>query len=403
MAKCAFCGNEINFGDRSISHCKGGCNRTLFLCKCGAANKPLASYCRHCGEKISFSDAERRFNRNLKITAAVPDQPMHELSLSRFAISQAADLSQLYFSYGYMLLLLRNGRIFIMGCGNGNVEEVFDLPGELNLSPVEFTANSTRAILIFTAGGIYKLDMIRDFHRERIFSTESDDIKIDRQPICIDDQLFLTLRDERQSDAQLRLVSLDRGNVPLLSLKGRVSQPVRSGSKIFFYTQEEVFVYDHAKRDFSYRDENRYGFDVGIEPKSDGSRVYVLGDENRIYRISLDAREPEIFGLPHPQVIQANFDVMNGQILISHTGGVLVTNVLGQVEWSSEQVFSVYPAYKFSPISFGNYLAFVMTHPQTEVLYIVERPKYKQIVSFLGSFIIKPVFYAGYLLSLIHI
>jgi hypothetical protein len=120
----------------------------------------------------------------------------------------------------------------------------------------------------------------------------------------------------------------------------------------------------------------------------------VLDDEERLYRINLDGI-PESLGLPHPQLMQVCFEVSNELILIAHSGGVLMTNVLGQTEWSSDELLSIYPAYKFPPIAFGNYIGFVMSYPNTEVLHIVEIPAYKQAGSCLGNFILRPAFYAG--------
>jgi hypothetical protein len=393
MAKCAYCGNEINLDNRPILYCKDGCYRTLFLCTCGAANRTTASYCRSCGKEISYSDAENRLIKNLKISSSSFENPLFELPLSQLGISQADDLPKLYFSHGYMFLLFRTGKIIVLNCSNGEIQATIELTGgELLALPLEVSGKQSKSLFAFTSNEIHRIDLIRDFNHELMLTVGHDNVGVAYQPLYLDRNFFLALWDGE--NIHLKLVSLDGDHKDLLSVQGRISQPVKVKNKVLFYTQDEVFVYNHTERSISYRDSNRYGFRIGAEPKSDDSRAYVLDDEERLYRINLDGI-PESLGLPHPQLMQVCFEVSNELILIAHSGGVLMTNVLGQTEWSSDELLSIYPAYKFPPIAFGNYIGFVMSYPNTEVLHIVEIPAYKQAGSCLGNFILRPAFYAG--------
>jgi len=401
MTKCAYCGNEVTPSNRPISYCKDGCYRTLFFCTCGSANRTTAIYCRSCGKEISYSDAENRLTKSLRITDLSFENPLFELKFSQFGISQVEDLPKLYFSHGYMFLLLKTGEIIVLNCSNGGVQASIELTGgELSVLPIEISDKKSKSLFAFTFYEIHKIDLIRDFNHELILRVGQDGMGVAYQPLYLDRNFFLALWDGKNT--YLKLVSLDGEHKDLISVQGRISQPVRVKNKIFFYTQDDVFVYNHLGRNMSYRDSNRYGFRIDVEPKSDDSRAYVLDDEERIYRINLDGDAPESLGLPHPHLMQMNFEVSNGLILIAHSGGILVTNVLGQTEWSSDELLSNYPAYKFPPIAYGNYIGFVMSYPNTEVLHVMDSSTYKQAGSCLGNFILRPAFYAGHLYAVVE-
>ena len=401
MTKCAYCGKEVDFGNRPVLYCKDGCYRTLFLCTCGSANRTIASYCRTCGKEISYSDAENRLIKSLKISESCFEKPLFELKFSQFGVFQIEDLPKLYFSYGYMFLIFKDGKIIVLNCSNGEVHADIKLTGgELSALPIEISDKKSKSLFAFTSYEIHKIDLIRDFNHELILTIGQDDMGVAYQPLYLDRNFFLALCDGKNT--HLKLVSLDGEHKNLLSVQGRISQPVKVKNKVFFYTQDEVFEYDHTERNVSYKDANRHGFRIDVEPRSDNSRAYVLADEEKIYRINLDGDVPESLGLPHPQLMQVGFEVSNGLILIAHSGGVLVTNVLGQMEWSSDELLSIYPAYKFPPIAYGNYIGFVMSYPNTEVLHIVESITYKQSISYLGNFILRPTFYAGHIYAVIE-
>ncbi|MDQ1328494.1 MAG: C2H2-type protein [Candidatus Poribacteria bacterium] len=401
MTKCAYCGNDVTPNDKAILYCKGGCYRTLFLCTCGSANRTTALYCRSCGKEISYSDAENRLIKSLRISDLSFEKPLFELPFAQFGISQVEDLPRIYFSHGFMFLLLKTGEIIILNCGNGEIQANIELTGgELSVLPIEISDKKSKSLFAFTACEIHKIDLIRDFSHELILSVSQNSVKVAHQPLYIDRNFFLSLWDGKKT--QLYIVSLAGEHKDLLSVEGRISQPVRVKSKIFFYTQDEVFVYNHTDRNLSFRDSNRHGFRIDVEPKGDDSRAYVLADEERLYRINLDGDVPESLGLPLPQLMQVSFEVSNGLILIAHSGGVLVTNVLGQTEWSSDELYNIYPAYKFPPIVYGNYIGFVMSYPNTEALQVVNSSTYKQAGSCLGNFVLRPAFYAGHLYAVVE-
>jgi hypothetical protein len=401
MTKCAYCGKDVMSSDKAVLYCKDGCYRTLFLCTCGSANRTTALYCRSCGKEISYSDAENRLIKSLKISDLSFEKPLFELPYAQFGISLIEDLPRTYFSHGFMFLLLKTGEIIVLNCSNGEIQANIELTGgELSVLPIEISDKKSKSLFAFTSCELHKIDLIRDFNHELILSLGQDNVKVAHQPLYIDRNFFLSLWDGKNT--QLKLVSLDGEHKYLLSLESRISQPVKIKNKIFFYTQDEIFVYNHTERNVSFRDTNRHGFRIDVEPKSDDSRAYVLADEERLYRINLDGDVPESLGLPLPQLMQVNFEVSNGLILIAHSGGVLVTNVLGQTEWSSDELFNIYPAYKFPPIVYGNYIGFVMNYPNTEVLQVVNSSTYKQAGSCLGNFVLRPAFYAGHLYAVVE-
>jgi hypothetical protein len=397
MPRCAYCGNEVKFDNKIISYCKEGCHRTLFLCKCGSANRPIASYCRSCGNEVSYLNSKAQFIRSLKASSTAFDKPIFSLSLSELGITELDDLPKLYFSYGYLFMILKTGKILILNCFEGDIEGEIDLSGDqLFALPIEISDKQPN-IFLFTARAIHRLDLIRDFNHELLMTVGEEESYIIHQPLYIDRHFFLALWNDKESSTLLKLISLDGDHKDLITIQDRISQPIKVKNKIFFYTSKELFVYDHADRSISSKAENQFGFLVDSKPKSDNSRAYAISDEDRIYRVNLDDNVPEILGLPHPQVMQVNFDVSDERIFISHSGGVIVTNVLGQVEWSSDELLSIYPAYKFPPISLGNHFAFVMSYPNTEALHVIERPAYKQAGSCLGNFLTRPAFYIGHI------
>lgn len=396
MPKCAYCGNEVKFDDKIISYCKDSCHRTIFLCKCGATNRPIASYCRSCGNEINYINSEQQFIKNKKASSTKSEEPLFDLSLSDIGVTQFDDLPMLYFAYGYMFLLFKTGRILILNGFKGDIQGEIDLPDSFLASlPIEVSDKQSKSIFLFTDRELHKLDLIRDFDHELVMAISDDESKIIHQPIYIDRHFFLTLWNEKESKTILKIISLDGNHKELASIQEIIASPVRVKNKIFIYTQKELFVYDHTDKNLSSKGENQFGLLIDSKPRSDNSRAYAISDEDRIYRINLDNDTPEILGLPHPDITQMNYNVSDERIFIAHSSGIIVTNVLGQVEWSSDELLSNYPAYKFPPVSSGNHFAFVMNYPNTEVLHVIERPAYRQIASYLGNFLARPIFYLG--------
>ncbi|MGQ9608000.1 MAG: hypothetical protein ACUVWN_01735 [bacterium] len=392
MTKCAYCGNEVDFKGKYISSCYNGCQNTLFLCKCGAANRTLANWCRLCGKEISIHSAEVLTERNLNISSSALDHPLNEISLLEFGISKVDDINEIIPFYGYMFISSMD-KIFILNSLCNNILESIDFQAR----HVYIIPQIDKKIYIFAGNDLYSMDLVRDFHKNKILSIQSDE-KIDHKPVFLDNRFFISLRNE---NTRLCTISYENESNEIITLEDNISQPLKVKEKIFFYTKNNIFAYNYKSNNISKID-NLYGFSINLEPKHEGSNAYVLGNGNRIYRVNMDNDDPEIFGIPHPQIVQANFDVTNNRILISHSNGVLVSNILGQIEWSSDQLLSSHPAYKFAPISFGQYIAFVMTHPNVELLYIIKRPNYNLITSCPGNFSLRPIFYAGYLYTVTY-
>ena len=339
---------------------------------------------------------------SLNITSL--DKPLIDIPLSLFGASNIDDLARVCFSYGYMIVLLKNGRTCIMNCSSDRILENFNLSqGQMYVLPMDARSDpgtmDSKEILIFSSRDIYKLNLIRDFHIDNLFSLDSASMEIIRQPIYLDERYVLAVQNEDK--ISLVMVSADGMN-ELVSVNSAISTPVNIGKSVFFYTEDEVFIYDLNEHKLLYRSENLYNFDINSDPKCEGFLVYAKGKDDKIYRINMAYEVPEIFWISHPQVIQSNFDVIHGQIMVSHSAGVLLMNKLGQVEWSSDQLLNPYPAYKFSPISFGRYIAFVMSYPNTEVLHIIRKPEYGQAASCFGNFMIKPIYYSGQLYTIVE-
>jgi hypothetical protein len=399
MTKCAYCGNEIN-DNRIVTHCKNGCHRSLFFCACGATNRTTAFYCRSCGKEVSYIDTLNRYTKSLKVSHSTFDKQLFELQLSQLGITEDDELPKLYFSYGYIFLIFGMGKIIVLGCGNGEILATIELPDKVSTLPLDVSDKQSKSLFMFTTSEGRRIDFVRDFSHEFLMKIGKEGFELSSQPIYFDRYLFLALRQD--SDTQIRLVSLDGDLMDIISLNGAISQPVQAKNKVFFYTQDEIFIYDHTTKSISYRNENTHHFVIQSDPKSDGTRVYALTDDERLYRINLEDEIPEIFGLPHPHLMQVNFEVADERIIIAHSGGVLVTNILGQTEWSSDELLNSYPAYKFPPTSFGNYISFVMSYPNTEVLHIIETNGYKQTGSCLGNFLLRPIYYGGNIYTVVE-
>jgi hypothetical protein len=392
MTKCAYCGNEIN-DNKIITHCRNGCHKSLFFCACGATNRTTAIYCRSCGKEVSYVDTLNRYTKSLKMSHSAFDKQLFELPLSQLGVIRDDELPRLYFSYGYIFLIFAVGKIIVLSSGNGEVQATIEFPDKISTLPLDISDKQSKSLFMFADSEIYRIDLIRDFSHEFLMNIGDEGFELASQPIYFDRYFLLTLK--HNSATQIKLVSLDGDHRDIISLNSVISQPIQAKNKVFFHTQDEIFVYDHSTKSISYRNENKHHFVIQSDPKSDGTRVYALTDDERLYRINLEDKTPEIFGLPHPQLMQVNFEVADGRIIIAHSAGLLVTNILGQTEWSSDELLNSYPAYKFLPTSFGNYISFVMSYPNTEVLHIIETNGYKQAGSCLGNFLLRPMYYGG--------
>ncbi len=390
MPRCAYCGNEVDFKGKHIASCHDGCQNTLFLCRCGATNRVLANWCRFCGKEVSIHSAEVLTERNLNISSSALDHPLMEISLSQFDMSRIDDINEIIPFYGYIFISSKN-KIFILNSLCNNILESLDF----HVKHLYIIPQIDKRIYIFAGNDLYSMDLVRDFHLNKILSIQSDE-EIDHKPIFLGDRFLISLR---KAKTRLCTISHENGLSEIITLEDVISQPLKIKEKVFFYTKSNIFTFNCNNNSIK-EINNLYGFDINLEPKCEGSHAYVLGNEDRIYRINMDNDYPEVFGIPHPQIVQANFDVINNRILISHSNGVLVTSVLGQIEWSSDQLLSNHPAYKFAPISFGQYTAFVMTHPNIEILYVIKRPNYNLVTSCSGNFSLRPIFYAGYLYTI---
>ncbi|HGE69819.1 TPA: hypothetical protein ENX78_03215 [Candidatus Poribacteria bacterium] len=397
MPKCAYCGNEIS-NDKIVTSCKNGCHRTNFLCSCGSANRTTAFYCRTCGKEISYKSALIRHTRNLKISSFTFEKALFELPLSELGISYD-DLPRFFSSYGNLFLIFKTGKIIVLKSGSGEVQANIEISGEISTLPIEVSDRRSKSLFIMTSNEIYRIDLIRDFAYELITNIGERDIELNSQPLYIDGYFFLVVK--QSSINHIKLISLDGDHKDIISLNDIISQPVKVEDKVFFYTKDRLFIYDHSKKEITYSDDNKYDFSTETEPKSSGNRIYALTNEERLYRINLDEDMPEVFGLPHPQLMQVCFEATENQVIIAHSKGVLVTNILGQIEWSSDDLLDLYPAYKFPPISYGDYIAFVMSYPNTEVLHIIEINNYKQVGSCLGNFVYRPMYCDGNLYTIV--
>lgn len=393
MPKCAYCGNEIN-DNKTIVICKNGCNKTNFLCSCGFANRTTAFYCRFCGKEVSYDSALIRHTKSLKISHSVFENSLFELPFSKFGVSsEIVDLPKVYSSYGSLFLPFKTGNIIILNSGNGEIQHTVDLQSKILSLPIEVYDGMSKSLFIFASDKLYRIDLIRDFDCETVMKFEEKGAELNLQPLYFDGHFLSVFR--QNSVNYIKLISFDGNHKNIISLNDIVSQPVKTGNKALFYTKNKIFIYDHSEKGIVYEGENSYHFSTEVEPKSAGNRVYVLTSEEKLFRINLDEEVPEIFGLPHPQLMQMCFEVTEDQIIIVHSRGVLITNVLGQTEWSSDELLGLYPAYKFPPTSFGKYIAFVMSYPNMEVLHIIETDNFRQVSSYSGNFVFRPMYYDG--------
>jgi len=323
---------------------------------------------------------------------------LFELPLSELGISYD-DLPRFFSSYGNLFLIFKTGKIIVLKSGSGEVQANIEISGEISTLPIEVSDRRSKSLFIMTSNEIYRIDLIRDFAYELITNIGERDIELNSQPLYIDGYFFLVVK--QSSINHIKLISLDGDHKDIISLNDIISQPVKVEDKVFFYTKDRLFIYDHSKKEITYSDDNKYDFSTETEPKSSGNRIYALTNEERLYRINLDEDMPEVFGLPHPQLMQVCFEATENQVIIAHSKGVLVTNILGQIEWSSDDLLDLYPAYKFPPISYGDYIAFVMSYPNTEVLHIIEINNYKQVGSCLGNFVYRPMYCDGNLYTIV--
>lgn len=393
MAKCAYCGNEIK-DSKAILICKEGCYRTNFLCSCGVANRTSAFYCRFCGKKVSYNTTLSDYTKSLKISRPIFENQLFELPFSEFGISsEIVDLPEIYSSYGSLFFLFKTGKIIILKSGSGEILSNIELQSKISTLPIEVSDEVSKSLFLLTSDKIYRIDLIRDFDCEDIMKIEETGAELNLQPLSFERHFFSVFK--RGSVNHIKVISLDGDHKNIISLNDMVSQPVKVENKAFFYTKDKIFIYDHSEKSIVYEGANTHHFSTRVEPKSIENRVYALTADERLFRINLDEKIPEFFGLPHPQLIQVYFDVSENNIIIAHSKGVLITNILGQVEWSSDELLDPYPAYKFPPISFGRYVAFVMSYPNTEVLHIIETDNFREVGFCFGNFVMRPMYYSG--------
>ncbi len=393
MPKCAYCGNEIN-DDKIVVICKNGCYRTNFLCSCKTMNRTTAFYCRFCGKEVSYNSALQSHTKNLEISQSLFDNTLFELNLSEFGISSdISDLPMLYSSFGNLFLIFKTGSIVILKSGNGELQTTIDLPDRISTLPIEVCDQVSKNLFILTSGKIYRIDLVRDFKYEDIMEIGVEGAELNLQSLYFDGYFFLVVK--QNSVNYIKIISLDGDQMDIISIDDLISQPVRAGNKAFFYTNDRIFIYDHSKRGIVYENKNTYQFTTKVEPKSSGNLVYVMTSGGKLFRVNLNEDMPEIFGLPHPQLMQMHFEATEKNIIIAHSRGVSVTNILGQMEWSSDDLLDPYPAYKFTPTCFGKYITFIMNYPNTEILHLIETDEFKQVSSCSGNFVSRPLYDDG--------
>lgn len=397
MKKCAYCGSQIKAEVKGVTFCKDGCGGTLFSCSCGALNRSMALWCRYCGRPVSYLQTKEVAARYLDIEQEKLDHPAVDIPLIELGIKDISDLNLISFSYGHMFILSKD-KGFILNCLGNRVLDQFELLSDRSYI-IPISEQESKELLIVSSKVIYKLDMVKDFHMSTLATIERQ-LQIIQRPVFLKDGLLVTVKEN--NDYMIKLVLLDGMVQDVAETNKEISNFVSFGSYVFFYNEDQIFLYDHDKRQIDHTESNEAGFLVEFGAQSVGDTIYAKGRDEMLRRIKIYDGQLQVLGLAHPFLTKMKFSVSNNKILMSHSTGVTVTDLLGQVEWSSEELLNPYPAHKFPPISFGKYVAFVMNTPTAEFLHIIDIESSSLSASIVGNFVYQPLFYSNLLFTIVE-
>jgi len=316
----------------SISFCRDSCLRTFFFCqKCGEANRPLARFCRRCGDPIDYAGAEILLERSTAFSV----QPIRgeSNSLARHALNQVHSLES------------RLGSLFVIA---DSAILVFDthslheplrsirLPGRAIRGMSVKSSSDDVQLLVTTSDSVYQLSLLEDTTETELYAvSERSRLIYNHAFYCGDNVYFLEYDEKDRTSNLIRLP--DQSSV---SFKGLCRQPlIMLNDQVFFCTENEIFRYNTKEQILNSQKSpehlNRFADPAYSEELE---CVYFVG-ENNFWRLNLNNSETSPLPLKTLAAGDPRIAATGDKLFVARSTGLVILNPFGEVQWDSNKNF----------------------------------------------------------------
>lgn len=380
-----------------ISFCKENCSRTFFRCpRCGEANRLLARFCRRCSEAISFERVELDH-----------DVPFNngEVEIGRCKLSALGvkDVYSLSCFLGHLIIDCDTSVVITDIHKPFSPLLIFTAPdGRAVRGSTPFLANDEQSLLITTANGIYKVNLLDlSTAADPVYKISGKNNFIYHRAFQCSGQIYVLEHDRSSSTSRLiRLPDQTIATFPKLS-----NAPlVLSDDRIFLAANDRVLLYD--TNDGSILEEQL------PEPVIDGAQPAYIEQLNMVYVVGQtnfwrgEASESNFAFTPFS--VKALGDpriaAKGTELFVANSKGVCILDPFGSIKWNSQENFISAISDGRAPQIFKNHFAFTSPGPvggSSIRLHSFNNPREFELIPFNKRLLCAPLLSLGHLCAAI--
>jgi hypothetical protein len=318
-----------------ISYCRESCSRTFFFCQnCGEANRPLARFCRHCSEPLSFAQAETAFNLKASLEAKQNGRS-ESFALSPYGVRDVYALK----SYKGHLLVIADRSLLVFDIHRLHEPlRIFRTPdGRAVRGANVISTTDDEGLLVTTAQGLYQLNLVNlESEATQIYKITNSEWVIHHPAFyCAGELYFL---EHQESSKTSRLIRFPEEIV--VTLKG-VCHPalVTADDRIFICTENHMALYNARDKSVELKKSPEYLQPSAHPAYSEQMEAVYLVGENNLWRLDLHEHEMAPSPLNTKAVGDPRIAASGNQLFIARTDALLVLDPFGDVKWDSAKNF----------------------------------------------------------------
>jgi len=323
---------DIDTNGEAVSFCRESCSKTFFFCSyCGEANRPLARFCRHCSEPLSFADAEAA----LETSVPIRGQQGESYRLSSYGIKEVYALK----SYlGYLLVVADKGVLIFDGhLLHEPIKTFWPQDGRAIRGASGISLPDDERIFVTTAQCLYQFSLIDlDAQPIEIYRTSKPSRFIYHPAFMhVGDLYFLEHDEADQTSSLIRFP-----DQVVATFKGFTHAPlIVANDRIFFCTETQIFLYNTRDNTLHTQKSPEYLPQTATPAYSrELETVYLVG-ENNLWR--LDLNRPELS--PAPLNTKSSGDphiaASSDQLFVARSSGLAILDPFGEIKWDYTKSF----------------------------------------------------------------
>lgn len=339
---------SLTLGPLMIDYCREGCSRTFFVCeRCREANRPLARFCRACGEPILYDRLETLQNSI---------RPLSEGRTQSFRLNAYGvnEVQKLQACRGFLIVVAdRSVLIYDVHKLHEPLYQ-FHPPDERIIRGVTTISNDEdEQLLITTSRSVYKLSLLT-------FKTDSAPLYqaaygryLTHAIVRCAGNLYVLDVDENLNSS--RLINLAAGEVFGFEGAGQSLISLRD-EQLFFCTQEQIFSYYQGEILQKRFQEPLADATPAYSP--DSGMIFLVG-ERSLWRVVVSKSELTIVSFPTVRILgAARLTASQDRVFVAHSQGFIVLDPFGGVQWDSTHQHIRAESDGHSPQAFENFVLF---------------------------------------------